>query len=101
MAFDYDAWVDAEAAKIEASIRAAGRAGQANEVCAWVVPSARAEPGQPGYLHVGQRPPVGFFAEIVRLGPHGTTLARCPYSHIRSLLWTTARSYPILPTVEG
>ena len=94
--FDFSAWVDDHAAKIEAAIREAGRRGNASALSAWVVPSNRVEPGQPGYLHIGTEPPF-FGADIVRLGPHGTALARCPYPHIRSLLWDAVRSYPIRP----
>jgi hypothetical protein len=94
--FSFDAWVDEQARKIETAVRDAGQRGMANEICAWVVPSARVERGQPGYLHVGTDCPL-FGCDIVRLGPHGSRLGHVPYSHIWPLLWRVARSYPILP----
>jgi hypothetical protein len=91
--FDYGAWVTEQAARIEAAVRASA---EAFRLSAWVVPSSRVPRGEPGYLHVGTEPPF-LGADIVRLGPHGSNLARCPYFHIRSLLWHAARSYPVLP----
>ena len=98
-AFNYDSWVTEQAAKIEAALRAASREGRVGEVAAWIVPSSRVPRGEPGYLHVGYTCPL-MGLDIVRLGPHGSTLARCPYSHIRSLLWDAAKSYAVLPIVE-
>jgi hypothetical protein len=91
--FDYDAWVTRQAAAIEARVR---NSAEAFTLSAWVVPSSRMPDGAAGYLHIGTEPPF-FGADIVRLGPHGSNLARCPYSHIRSLLWTAAKSYSVLP----
>lgn len=93
--FNYTVWVAEQASKIEAAIRENGRAGRF-DIAAWVVPSSKVEPGKPGYLHVGTEAPF-FGADIVRLGPHGSSLSRCPYPHIQSLLWNAAKSYPILP----
>jgi hypothetical protein len=94
--FDFGAWVTDQAAKIEAAVRLAGKRGDTSTLGAWVVPSSRLPRGVAGYLHVGTEPPF-FGADIVRLGPHGSVLARCPYSHIRSLLYTAAVSYHVLP----
>jgi hypothetical protein len=98
--FDFGTWVTEQAARIEAELRAAARRGAGSDLGAWVVPSSRMPRGEPGYLHIGTEPPF-FGADVVRLGPHGTTLARCPYSHIRGLLWDAARSYGVLPIPAG
>jgi hypothetical protein len=93
--FSFDAWVTEQATKIEAAVREVGLAGRFG-VAAWVVPSSKALPGEPGYIHVGFDAPF-FGADIVRLGPHGTSLARCPVNDIRHHLYNAARSYPVLP----
>jgi hypothetical protein len=93
----YDRWIDVHAQAIEAAVREHGRKGtDAATLAAWVIPS---KPGVPGTLFIGTECPPGG-TDVVRLGPHGSRLMHCPYSHIRPLLWNACRSFPILP-MEG
>ena len=102
-AFNYDSWVTEQAAKIEAALRAAFPRGVRGwpEVAAWIVPSSRVPRGEPSDTCTSAIPVPLMGLDIVRLGPHGSTLARCPYSHIRSLLWDAAKSSHSDPADRG
>ena len=94
MAWNYEKWIEAQAGAIEAGMREFGRRG-ISDAAVWCIPSA---PGAPGRLVLADECPAHLGAvDVVRIGPHGSRVMACPYSHLRSLLWSACRSLPVLP----
>lgn len=88
----YSQWIERQADTIEAGMRDAGRKGVFT-MAVWCVPARGPIEGK---LILADALPDGA-TEVVRIGPHGSNVMSCPYSHLRSLLWNACRSLPILP----
>lgn len=91
MSAEYNAWVLLRAQQVERDMRALARQGH-YDLAVWLVPGPWPVWGR---LVVGTSAPPGA-SDILRLGPHGTNLLRCPYPDIKHHLWNACRSLPVL-----
>ena len=90
----YDRVIDHAAAQIVAEMR---RLPYSTNFAIWFSP--RFGDG-PGILTLGETKPADT-TDIIRLGPHGTTVMRCPFADVRHHLHQACRQLPILPADDN
>lgn len=90
----YDRVIDHAAAQIVTEMR---RLPYSANFAIWFSP--RHGDG-PGIFTLGEEKPDDA-TDIIRLGPHGTTIMRCPFDDVRHHLHAACRQLPILPADEN